>query len=354
LITYPAGLIPPHGAYSIVKGDQPMMGYRSPDDAICFHLMGGMAPFPAVHDNGIVVNALKGLIPPWQTQDQQGAVQDGVTFNGAVYDPIVVDIGVTAFGRTPALARKVIRHWIEAWDVKRQGELFTITEAGYWFAPVRWFKTPTDQILGAQRRKQGFLWTARADDGFYRSFDSVCQFPPPGSTLSGGAGSGFNTVTNPGDQPGWVNHVAYGPFTEIQIANGPGSTSMIKFGPLLANQIALLRTEPRRRGVYDLTPADASVPQQQLTAWQTFLKQLVSFALNNNIPPLLRQFESLFGILPPQGEFYTLLQGRFSKSVPPKPIGGAPVESNIAVKITGGNAQTKLVTYLTPLRRWPQ
>lgn len=353
-VTYPQGEVTPHGAFHVIRGRQPMVGYRSPDEAISWHLMGGMAPHPLLQD-GVVLKSMKGLIPPWKTQDQQGATQDGVTFNGAVYDPIEADLGVVAVGRTPVRTRKVIRHWIDSWDVKRKGELYFIShDGGYWYAPIRWFKTPVDSILGPQRRKQPFTWTARVDDAFWRSLDSVCEFPRVGAALSGGNWSGFQTVSNIGDQPGWVNHVAYGPFTSLEIANGPNSTSMIKFGPLLAGQIALLRTEPRRRGVYDITPAGALVPTPQLNPWQQFLAGIEGFATNFDIPTLLRQFESLLGAPPPpQTELYSLLQGRFTRSIPAKPIGAPAVESNIAVKITGGTSATRLVTYLTPMRRYP-
>lgn len=565
LLNFPSGPITPAGARKLLAGVEPIMGYVSPGGEISFNLMGAQAPVPGVQ-NGVTIQEIKGLTAIWQTQDQQGANQDGVTFTGAVYDPIVVDMIVEAHGNTPVETREVIRRWIEAWDVKKQGTLFTITEAGYWFAPVRWFKTPTEKIARAQSCRQRFSWTARADDGFWRSVDSTSAFlfeyeamtdtftgdyrddqdlgpnwpqlysgtgggyctsngadarwvddpddvflttarevingpykdfntdtdnqvvsmvyasgpewtfpevacndmwarmsrnvdgtwkgdgircrveiggvrisryvnfvetamyvrplfipPLPGEKFTFVAGitgslrtfqllrdnwtilsftesgtaslvgpnyrgigfgmraaaaiitqatpgairkisagdnaavtqSGFLTLTNIGDQQGWHNIICYGPGT-FEVANGPESANMVKFGPLLAGQIALLRTEPRRRGVYDLTPPDATVQGQELTGWQSFIKNLVTFATNGNVPPLLRQFESLFGILPPQGEFYSLLEGRFTKSIPAKPIGGVPVESHMAVKVTGGGPTTKVVAALTPLRRWPQ
>lgn len=528
------------------------MGYRSPNEIINWDLMGPKAPTPGVQE-GAIVESIRGLIPPWQTRDQQGANQHGVTFGSAVYDPITVDMMVELHGLTPHGHREVVRRWIESWTVEHQGELYCITEGGYWYAPVRWIKTPTDPLMRAEGCRQKFAWTARADDGFWRSVDSLCEFRPTfaedyddfertnasnlgtgwtqvysgtgagtcatpnghvaswadsggssyrvvnhrvgfqaetdnvivreqhtsfleaplggdayndlwartdgagngirarfsfssvllsrfvdgvktdigslptvylgltppyiqiqcgtsagprnyipsvngvavgtiketgtasklgpgfrgagfgmeaGTRVGGGqttpssvgswraydnpdvAQSGFNTLTNIGDQPGWINHVLHGPFSEVQISNGQGGP-MVKFGPLYANQIALLRTEPRRRGVYDLTPASVNLPTQQLNLWQQFIKGLVSFATNNNIPPLLRQFESFFGIAPPQGEFYALLNGRFTKAVPPKPEGSPPVEGHISVSVKGGTAATKVESYLTPLRRYP-
>lgn len=354
-LVYPSGEITPLAARKLQDGDEPIVGYASPNGHVAWNMMGPLAPIvgPALQE-GVTMQSLKGLIAIWQTQDQQGANQDGTTFTGAVYDPIVVDMNVTAHGRTPKGTRTVIRRWIESWDVRTQGKLWCITpDGGYWFAPVRWFKTPTEALMRSSACKQPFTWTARADDGFWRATDSVSKYPDPdeGTALSGGAGTGFNTVTNIGDQKGWVDHVFHGPGT-VQIANGVDG-SLITFGPLLAGQIALLRTEPRRRGVYDLTPAGTNVPQQQLTEWQSFLKSLINFATNNNVVPLLQQFESFFGILPPQGEFYTLLNGRFTESIAPKPAGLPPVESRLQVTITGGDANTRLETRLTPLRRYP-
>lgn len=346
---YPSGAITPLGAELLIEGDQPILGYKSPSRALTFHLMGALAPMPGVQD-GVIATSLKGLVPPWKIRDTQGSHQDGVTFNSAVYEPLEIDLGVEVIGSTPKATRRVVRDWIEAWDVRQQGELFAITEAGYFFSPVRWMKNPVDGLMSAESCRQKFTWTARGDDAFWRGLDSVHQFPYPGTALVSGAGQGFITLTNDSDQDGWVNHVFYGPGT-VSIANGPDSTSMIEFGPLLPNQVALLRTEPRLRGVTDLTTLP--VPTQNTNAFQNIIRNIVSFASNNNVPPLLRQFESLFGILPPQGELYSLLDGRFTKPIPPKMAGWSAVERHMAVKIAGGNANTKLVSYVTPRRRWP-
>jgi hypothetical protein len=352
-VTYPSGPICPHGAYDFIRTRHPQVSYHRSQDptdptdkAFNFHLSGGRAPHRFVHDAGIrLAPKSKGWMAPWQIQQQQGATQDGATFNGAVYDPVELTLPLVAFGKTPQLRRQVIRDWIEAWDVKRQGELSVVVDNKFLYAPARWAKVPVDPIrLGGSHLIERMTWDIQIDDAFWRGIDSISVFQ--------GNGTGFQTVTNFGDQDEYIDHTFYGPGT-VQIANGPGSSSMITFGPLLPNQIARLRTSPTFRNVYDLTPAGANVPQQQLTAWQKFIKALVSFATNNNPGSLLRWFESLFGVLPPQGELYTLLNGRFTKPVPAKPLASPPVESNIAVKITGGDSNTKLITELTPRYRWP-
>ncbi len=347
---YPAGPVTRAGVRKFLEGDQPIMGYRSPERTIEYQLMGPLEPSPGIH-NGVAVTSLKGLVPPWQNRKQQGSNQDGATYSSTVYDPCDIDMGVEIHGNSPQETRAVVRNWIEAWDAKQQGQLFCVTEAGPFYQAVRWGKNPVDRLYAAALCRQPFTMAIEGDDAFWRGMDSVCVFPEIGAPLVSGNGSGFITLTNSGDQDGYANHVVYGPFTKIKIANGPSSSSMIEFGPLLENQVALLRTEPRRRGVTDLTTLP--VPTQNLNQFQTIVSSIISFATNNNVPARLREFESLFGILPPQGELYSLLKGRFTQTIPKKRAGMAPVESHIAVEITGGNSNTRIVSYLTPLRRWP-
>lgn len=178
-IRYPSGPVTPHGAYQILKGDQPLVNYQSADGSVVFNLMGGMSA--PNHDRSrpecIALRKLKGLIPPWQTIDQKGATEDGVTFLDALYDPIEIDADVTAIGRDPKHTRKVIRDWIAANDVKEPGQLSWWTqELGRWWADVRWFKTPTDDLMGAQRNRQDFKWVWRGDNGFWRTYDDIQQF----------------------------------------------------------------------------------------------------------------------------------------------------------------------------------
>lgn len=552
--TYPAGEIRPHGAYDLLKGTHPNWAYRSHDDSTVFHLMG--AQIPRHGQEGVVAKSIKAPIPTWQMLDQQGANQDGVTLNDVVYDPITIDMVVEARGTTPKGARRVIRDWIASWDAKQEGELSCFThDNGYWWTPVRWLKTPTDQLLGAQKMRQQFTWTARADSAFWRTYDSVETFrfaynaasetfeffnannlgsnwtqaysgggtggnyadghearwadgtgtlrvvnrrdgfvtaiddqvveieigsipdftfingalnsiwcrlnntgpitdgvgaifgwgymqlfrlnggvatpltparvlviPPilkdrftlvsgdegnhrvfklyrngfeilshtevgTGSSLGAGyratgfgmqatpglfpaadsqstpasvrnwfAGSntrvrqaGWMRLWNVGDQPAWPRFRLYGPGT-FYIANGPeNSTEFLTFGPLEAGQSVLLNSEPRLPAVVDLSP---NQPAQALDPGQALIKALISFASNNDVPPLLQQFESKFGILPPQANMYSLLNGRFTRPIPPSPTTRV-WPSHVAVTIDNGNASSKIVAAVTPQRRWP-
>lgn len=224
--------------------------------------------------------------------------------------------------------------------------LFKIVRNGFEILAHK--ETNTGSALGSTYRGIGF--------GMFAAGALITQATPASvrkissgdnATISQGS---FLPLTNIGDIESWPRYLLYGP-GKFYIGNGPDSTDMVEFGPLLAGQVVLIETEPRRRSVVDVSPS--AVPTQILNPFQSLIKALVSFATNNNVPPLLEQFESLFGILPPQANLYSLLSGRFTKAVPPKPIGTAGVTSQIVCRIEGGNASSRIVAALTPRRRWP-
>src|ERR1700757_2276927 len=159
--------------------------------------------------------------------------------------------------------------------------------------------------------------------------------------------SGYVSLTNIGDLPAWPRYLCYGPGT-FAFGNGPNSSSFITFGPLLAGQVALVTTEPRLRSVIDLTPNQPS--QSDLNIFQRLLSDLISFATNNNLPPFLQRFESWFGVVPPQGNLYSLLSGRFTNPVPGTPYGTTPQTQYIPVSITGATGSSQITAALTPAR----
>ena len=177
--------------------------------------------------------------------------------------------------------------------------------------------------------------------------------PPPISEFSAGdnAGatqSGFINLTNFGDQPAWPRFLCYGPgiFT---LPNGPGGQT-INFGPLDNGQVVLVTTDPQYRSVVDITPGQQF---QVLSPYQQIIEGLISFVTANNVPPLLQQFESLFGILPPQGNLFSLLGGRFTYSLPGATYGVQPVTATMPVGITNGGPTSMIIAAITPRRRWP-
>lgn len=223
---------------------------------------------------------------------------------------------------------------------------FRVLRGGF---PIIDFKeSGTGSAVGASYRGAG--WGMRAGAG------TTAQDVPPtiedwgfGNNSSGTA-SGYLPLTNVGDQEAFPDLVVYGPGT-FTFGDGPGTGATISFGPLVEGQAALIRTQPGERGVHDLTGVQTA---EDLPFFQNFLSSLFSFADNNNVPNLLSWFTSFFNIDPPQGNLYSLLSGRWSKGVPPRPLSTLPTTSQIAVTIAGGTAESKVIASITPKRRWPE
>lgn len=208
----------------------------------------------------------------------------------------------------------------------------------------------TGSLLGAAYRGSGMGMRAggalltQATPGAYRKWSAGDN-----ATVSQ---TGYLKRLNVGDQPMPDKYTFYGPGT-FKVANGPGSTDMIEFGPLLPNQVVWIDTNPQKPRIKDLT----SVPPtpQELNLFQEALKDLIDFASGNNVPPLLQEVESRFGIVPPQGNLYSLLKGRWGKgaAIPPKPVGKPAEPYFVKVSIDGGNADSKILVSGTPRRRYP-
>lgn len=183
-----------------------------------------------------------------------------------------------------------------------------------------------------------------------QNFLGVAQPAPPAAVAT----TGFIGRTNAGDQPMFDTYTCYGPGTFV-FADGPGATANVQFGPLLPGQIAQLNTDPRKRGVTDLTPPGASPVVAPSSAAAAALAQFLSWATANNIPPLLRAIESRLGVQPPQGPLYALLQGRWSDNaaIPPRSAAGTITQYKVAVGISGGDATSQIICAGTPLRRYP-
>lgn len=157
---------------------------------------------------------------------------------------------------------------------------------------------------------------------------------------------------NIGSEPMYRTYTLVGPGT-FNIAVAPGSEDMVSMGPLLDNQVVYLRTDPRKTTITDLT-AKPPTPQQ-LNDWQEAVKAFLDFATGGNAPPLMHALASQFGIQPPQGNLYSLLQGRFgtASAIPPAPVSGEPQPYFVDASITDGNANSQLISHGVPLRRYP-
>ncbi|AXQ61752.1 minor tail protein [Mycobacterium phage PHappiness] len=164
--------------------------------------------------------------------------------------------------------------------------------------------------------------------------------------------SGFVPMVNVGDQPMYWDATLFGPGT-FRLYDGPGADEYVEFGPLLPNQIVFLRTDPRSQTtlVQDLTSVPPS--PQELNIFQQAVKSLLSFFSERNA--FTDQIGSLFGIVPPQGNFYKYLSGRFSENaaIPAKSPGEPAQQFFVKTEIVGGNADSKVILSGTPLRRYP-
>jgi hypothetical protein len=175
-ITYPVGPMVPHGIYHLLKGERPEVSLQSYNDTVCFYLMGGRSEIDRTRPESVQLVELKGLIPPWETIDQQGAKEDGVTYVDALYGPTRVSARVVVRGRDARRTKRTQRHLFESLDVKEKSELGWLTQdLGYWWAPVRWYEAPPDSYSGKANRQQWTL-TLRADSGFWQSYPDTDSF----------------------------------------------------------------------------------------------------------------------------------------------------------------------------------
>jgi len=253
--------------------------------------------------------------------------------------------------------------WNEKWTLlcgTSNGSRNFKIQRGDGFTVVNFTENGTKSLMGSGYRGWGFGQAAGPGQTFL-GYTLLDQIAPPSlekwqaadniTPESGATQSGYITLTNRGDQDAWPRYLCYGPGTFTFSDGASPSTNTVTFGPILEDQVALVTTTPRLRGVVDLSTTQ-QLPQT-LTKFQSFIDSLVTFAVNNNVPPLLEQWESSFGITPPQGPLYSLLTGRFTTPLDPKPESSPPVPSKIAVSIQGGNADSKIVAAVTPQRLWP-
>jgi hypothetical protein len=221
---------------------------------------------------------------------------------------------------------------------------YTVTRGG---APVMRVKeTGTGSPVGSTFRSVGIGMSADSTErpAAIRNFTA--------GDNSAVTQSAFLQRFNVGDQPMWDNYTCFGPGL-FRFWNGPGAATneYVEFGPLLPNQIMYVRTDPRRRGVIDMTAIPPS--PQHLTSFQTALEDFLNFATGNNATPLATEIESIFGIMAPQGNPYSLLNGRFSNPIPQKSPGQVAQPYYVKVQIDNGNSDSQIIAAGTPTRRMP-
>lgn len=307
---------------------------------------GPYAGFETVDDNQ-VVNMVLGAIPEWSLPEsgandlwaRMGRNEDGTWDGCGVRARITIGaVTLTAFvDFVPVWSRTVYQFTLEHLlpIIPFIGQKWTLV-AGY-DGKSRLFKilcdggeVMTHVEIGAQSR----LGSAYRGIGFgMKAGGSLITQATPSSVRKISAGdnaavaqSGFLARNNAGDQTAYDEYTLYGPATKFAIANGPGSTDFVEFGPLGVGEIAHIRTDPRRRGVFDYS---------DMTSAET--------------PSVM------FGASP-SDRMYRKMKGRFTSEcgIPPKQPGMRVETHHVACSITGGNADSKILAQLTPLRRYPQ
>lgn len=270
-------------------------------------LTGGLAPMPGVQ-NGVVIRDITGLMGSFRHLDQQGARQDGVSWQDVVWDAQEVDFGITVTAQSPREYRLTWHRWLDSWDTRTTGRMVAFSrQYGEWWLDLRLLKGPSDQLKHspASVTTQDFNWAARADTPFWTSFDSTCALTASNATTlvpDAGGANNFASLWNRGDQPVWPRYLLQGPGTFV-FGDGVTNTT-VTFGPITSGVQVLFDTLPRARSVREINTS---------------------------------------------ANLYPKLTGRFGAPVPR----GASV--HIPVKVTGAIAgTTKVVAALTPLRRWPE
>ena len=231
---------------------------------------------------------------------------------------------------------------------ERASRTFTVSRGVFGLAPAMVFvERGTASPMGPGYRGVGF--GMESGTGLARELPpaSVRKFWAKDNTTQ--TQSGMLRRINMGDQPMWDRYTLHGPGM-FHIGSGPGSTDMVAFGPLERGQVVQLRTDPRKRGVVDLTSVAGS-PQQQKW-WEKALEDFLSFAAGNNSSPLQEEILSVFGIRSPTN-MYSLIDGRFTRPIPAKPAGDRAKVYNVLVQVVNGDADTRIIAAGTPLRRWP-
>jgi hypothetical protein len=377
----PPGRISNYAAELMRLGPDAVVKFISPGGRLIWHLAGGKAPMPGV-EPGLVMQSVTGQQAPFKLIDLQGARQPGVTNTDRVPDPMELDFVFSAnaplgpdFLPDPDGMSRVIRWWFESWANNRQGKVTHYTpEMGEWWCNARQFKSLPDTFKLSYRQtgEQVLTWAARADDAYWWSFDSTDELyytAGPGETQSG-----WLHLCNRGTEDGWERFLFYGPGS-VAITEPNGN--VVTFGPALDGQVVLITTRPGLRSVIDVTPQP--LPSQTLTGAQQVLQDLIEFVTNNNTPPLLQLFLSWAGIMPPQGQLYSLMKNRFNCPIPGVEEAQPPQNTRIGVKFLpgvmrpaafNGNTallppaagdtiepvanKTRLVAALTPARMWPE
>lgn len=175
-VRIPAGPITKHGAWSVLKGDQPLMWLKAYDGSVLVNLMGGIARANPMLPEAVQVKELKALGASWKVIRQKGATQDGETFIDALYDAAEPMMKVIVRGRDAAHTRRTSELFTASLDAIQQSELnFWTNELGRWWADIRMVKAIPDAMSGSPTSQELSLMLG-IDDAFWQSEPHVTSF----------------------------------------------------------------------------------------------------------------------------------------------------------------------------------
>lgn len=210
MTTWPRGQITPLGADELLAGDIPNIWITSADGSKKFWIMGGAAPFPGVQDGIICTEHPKGLAAPFKHQDTQGAKQDGVTYQGTVFDPTKITLKLDVHARDAATLSRIMDEFQGALHPRKQSLMEYITpDGGYWRGTVRLMPDSFGDAFKLTPRKLG-VWSMtvnlRIDTTFWETIAVTGMWAPTFESFAdefttpttGGLDSNWLTIASPG------------------------------------------------------------------------------------------------------------------------------------------------------------
>lgn len=203
--TWPQGIVTPQGADDLLAGIDPNIWLTSDDGSKKFYVMGGLAPFPGVQAGVICTSHPSGMSAPFKHQDTQGARQDGVTYQGTVFDPTKITFELDIHARDAATLSLIRAEWEGMWHPRKQVLCEYITpDGGYWRGLLRLMPDSFGNKFKLTPRRLG-VWSmtvnARIDTTFWETISVQGTWAPKFEAFS----DAFTTPTTSGLSRDWLS-----------------------------------------------------------------------------------------------------------------------------------------------------
>lgn len=217
----------------------------------CWHLSG---PNAGLEGAWLGVDPKGLMFPPAELLFQEGARQDGATYQRAVLSKREIDFTIHLEGGSPRQFRARHDAWFRDWSRDKQGHLGIFTKyAGWWWLRVRlggppeptgWDKDP------ALRGYQGYDMVAIADDPLWHSFEEESLWV---NTL--GTDEGVLRVRNAASQEVWPRYVMPGP--GVYFIQDPNDfLRIVQTPPVKVGETLMIDTHPRHPTARLYSPAE--------------------------------------------------------------------------------------------------